>query len=99
MLSKAVVTDDFDQKPLYEVLISSQRQRKKANKLERAKTAGQRWFGMPATEMDEERRRDLELMQMRDALDPKQHYKRPDREVLPKYFQVALVFIKKNFSF
>lgn len=43
---------------------------------------------MPASELTDERKRDLEVLMMRDALDPKLHYKKPDREVFPKYFQV-----------
>lgn len=43
---------------------------------------------MPATELTDERRRDLELIQMRDAIDLKTHYRKPERDVLPKYFQV-----------
>lgn len=56
---------------------------------EREKTKGIEWYDLPATEMTEERRRDLELVQMRDALDSKTHYRRNDRDVLPKYFQVC----------
>uniref|UniRef100_A0A914LM34 Fcf2 pre-rRNA processing C-terminal domain-containing protein n=1 Tax=Meloidogyne incognita TaxID=6306 RepID=A0A914LM34_MELIC len=41
--------------------------------------------------MDEEKRRDLELIQMRNILDPKQHYKKSDRNVLPKYFQIGQI--------
>lgn len=48
---------------------------------------------MPATELTEERKRDLEILMMRDALDPKSHYKKPDRKVFPKYFQVTLGFL------
>jgi len=88
-LAKASLTEDFDQKPLDDVLLNSNRQQKKKRRVEREKTAGNSWFSLPATELDDQRRRDLELVQMRDALDPKQHYKRPDREVLPKYFQVT----------
>lgn len=47
---------------------------------------------MPATELTDERRRDLELIQMRDAIDLKTHYRKPERDVLPKYFQVRHFF-------
>jgi Fcf2 pre-rRNA processing len=55
---------------------------------------------MPATELTDERRRDLELLQMRDILDPKTHYRRPDRKegVLPKYFQVTLVYATVSYQ-
>lgn len=32
---------------------------------------GKDWFGLPALELTDERRQDLELLQMRGALDPK----------------------------
>ena len=41
-----------------------------------------------ALELTEERKADLELLQMRGVLDPKRFYKRSDKEGLPKYFQV-----------
>ncbi|MCP3661669.1 MAG: hypothetical protein GY696_04095, partial [Gammaproteobacteria bacterium] len=56
--------------------------------MEREKSKGKGWFDLPATEMTEERKRDLEIVQMRDSLDPKNFYKSNDRNVLPKYFQV-----------
>ena len=34
-------------------------------------TVGKDWFGLPALELTDERRQDLELLQMRGALDPK----------------------------
>lgn len=43
---------------------------------------------MPATEITEEVKRDLEVLQMRSVLDPKTFYKKNDLKVLPKYFQV-----------
>lgn len=65
--------------------------RKKANKLEREKTKGAAWFGMGAPEITEETKRDLEVLQMRNAADPKRFYKKNDLKVLPKYFQVGQV--------
>jgi len=46
---------------------------------------------MPAPEMTEERKLDLELLQMRGALDPKRFYKRSDMRETPKYFQIGTV--------
>jgi Fcf2 pre-rRNA processing len=34
---------------------------------------GKDWFNMPALELTEERKNDLELLQMRGALDPKRY--------------------------
>ena len=61
---------------------------KKTQKAEREKTKGDNWFGMKAPEVTEETRRELEVLQMRSALDPKRFYKKNDLKVLPKYFQV-----------
>ena len=58
-------------------------------KAEREKTKGSDWFDMKAPEMTEEVKRDLEILQMRNAIDPKRFYKKNDRTVLPKYFQIG----------
>ena len=52
------------------------------------KTKGKGWYNMPAPEMTEEKKNDLEVLQMRKALDPKRFYKKTDIRALPKYFQV-----------
>ena len=70
---------------------------KKANKLEREKTKGQDWYGMPATEVTDEIKRDLEVLKMRDALDPKRFYKKNSSKELPKYFQVKNDFFEPCF--
>ncbi|GMT20895.1 hypothetical protein PFISCL1PPCAC_12192 [Pristionchus fissidentatus] len=74
----------------------SLRAKKRANKAEREKTTGQSWFDMPATEMTDDRRADLELLSMRATLDPKRFYRKNDRAVLPKYFQVGRVVEDKR---
>ena len=55
----------------------------------REKTKGSDWFDMKAPEMTEEVKRDLEVLQMRNAIDPKKFYKKNDRNVLPKFFQIG----------
>jgi len=62
---------------------------KKQKEFERNKTKGDQWFGMPATEVTEEIKNDLEVLQMRGALDPKRFYKKNANKELPKYFQVG----------
>lgn len=62
---------------------------KKQRRKEAAKTKGAKWYGLPATEMTEEKLRDLDIIQMRSILNPKQFYKKNDLKVIPKYFQVA----------
>jgi hypothetical protein len=64
---------------------------KKMKKFEREKTKGDAWYGMGAPELTDESKRDLEVLQMRSALDPKRFYKKNDLKVLPKYFQVGQV--------
>merc|ERR1712244_80811 len=46
---------------------------------------------LPATELTEERKNDLELLQMRNVLDPKRFYKKNNSENLPKYFQIGTI--------
>merc|ERR1712179_111576 len=58
--------------------------------VERERTKGGGWFDMKAPEMTEELKRDLEIIQMRSALDTKRFYKKPDSE-LPKYFQIGQI--------
>jgi len=87
MLSKAVVGSDFDQKPLEEVRVKSDREQKRERKAIRGSTKGGGWFNMPATEITEENKHDLELLRMRASLDPVAHYRKNQLKVLPKYFQ------------
>lgn len=54
---------------------------------------------MPATEINEENRRDLELLQMRGSIDPKAQYRKNDLSVLPKYFQVILPIFRSFLFF
>ncbi|KAH7727141.1 Protein Y49F6B.2 [Aphelenchoides avenae] len=94
-MKRAAIQPGFDQKSHSEVAPKSFRGAKRQRKAEREKTKGTEWYDLPATEMTEERRRDLELVQMRDALDSKTHYRRNDRDVLPKYFQIGKVIETK----
>ena len=55
---------------------------------EKESTAGEKWFDLPATEMTTAIKRDLQLLQMRDVLDPKRFYRSSSKK-LPKYFQVS----------
>ncbi|XP_055857510.1 deoxynucleotidyltransferase terminal-interacting protein 2 [Episyrphus balteatus] len=60
-------------------------------RIEAAKTKGEGWFNMGATEVTEEVENDLKILQMRSVLNPKQFYKKNDLKVLPKYFQIGTV--------
>merc|ERR1711974_462752 len=68
---------------------------KKAKKEQREKKEGlgAAWFGMKAPEVTDELKRDLEVLKMRGAIDPKRFYKKTGTqdEGLPKCFQVGHV--------
>lgn len=69
----------------------SKKQSLKGRKEEREKTKGIKWFNLPATEVTEDIKNDLEVLQMRSVLDPKHFYKKNDIKILPKYFQIGKV--------
>lgn len=54
-------------------------------------TAGPAWFDMPAPERTPELEKDLQLLAMRAALDPKQHYRKGEQLGKGKYFQLGTV--------
>uniref|UniRef100_A0A1I7SPG2 Fcf2 domain-containing protein n=1 Tax=Bursaphelenchus xylophilus TaxID=6326 RepID=A0A1I7SPG2_BURXY len=89
MLARAVVDDDYDKKAIQEIQKKSARQQKRERKAERESTKGKGWFNLPATELTEETKRDLELLQIRGSIDPTAHYRKNDLKVLPKYFQTG----------
>lgn len=91
VLQKSVIKPGFEQLEAVPPYDESKRQLQMKRRKERAKTAGKQWFNMPAPEMTEEVKHDLEVIQMRSALDPKHFYKKNDLKVLPKYFQVGKV--------
>ncbi|KAJ8734553.1 hypothetical protein PYW08_013803 [Mythimna loreyi] len=74
--------------PSYDV---SKNKLKAIRRKEREKTKGPGWFNLPAPEVTEELKNDLQVLKMRSALDPKHFYKKNDMEVLPKYFQVGRI--------
>jgi hypothetical protein len=58
---------------------------------EREKTKGANWFNMKAPEITDELKNDIQIVQMRSALDPKHFYKRNEMKTMPKYFEVGQV--------
>nr|CAG4645896.1 EOG090X0GO7 [Lynceus sp. MCZ IZ 141354] len=80
--------EKLDALPPYE---ESVRREKAQRKTDREKSKGKNWYDLPATELTEEKQRDLEILQMRSVLNPKQFYKKNDLKVLPKYFQIGKV--------
>jgi hypothetical protein len=91
VLKKSVITPDFEKKHITPPFDLSERILKKQRKKESELTKGKKWYGLPATEITEEVKRDLEIVQMRSVLDPKRFYKKNDMKVLPKYFQIGKV--------
>ncbi|OXU19850.1 hypothetical protein TSAR_002001 [Trichomalopsis sarcophagae] len=91
VLKKAVVKPGFERLkkvPGYDVKDKKLKERRKR---EREKTKGKKWFNLPAPEMTEEVKHDLEVIQMRSVLDPKHFYKKNDMKALPKYFHIGKV--------
>ncbi|XP_063373281.1 deoxynucleotidyltransferase terminal-interacting protein 2 [Cydia amplana] len=90
-MKKSVLQPGLEQKhrlPKYSVSDKMLRLRRKK---ERAKTKGPGWFDLPAPEVTEELKNDLQVLKMRSVLNPKHFYKKNDMEALPKYFQVGKV--------
>ncbi|EAT83217.1 hypothetical protein HBI56_113690 [Parastagonospora nodorum] len=65
----------------------------KKQKIEEKKaTAGAQWFNMPKTDLTPELRRDLQLLKMRNVLDPKRHYKKDNsKNDVPAFSQVGTI--------
>jgi hypothetical protein len=59
---------------------------------EKQATAGPEWFNLPKTDLTPELRRDLQLLKMRNVLDPKRHFKKMDsKSDVPAFSQVGTV--------
>jgi len=55
-------------------------------------TSGPSWFDMPRTELTPQLKRDLQLIQMRNVLDPHRHYKKEGGKMkAPEYSQVGTI--------
>ncbi|XP_050022758.1 deoxynucleotidyltransferase terminal-interacting protein 2 [Dermacentor andersoni] len=91
LLKGSVLTPGFEKKDCVPPYSESMRRIKLRRKEERSKTKGPGWFGLPAPEMTDELKHDLEVLRMRHVLDPKRFYKKNDLKDLPKYFQVGTV--------
>ncbi|CAO3567976.1 unnamed protein product [Mortierella alpina] len=73
---------------------------KKQKKEEKEKTTGKGWFDLPQQVMTPELKRDLQILKLRNVLDPKRFYKREEKgkPKFPKYFQVGTI-IEGNTEF
>ena len=90
LLEKSVLKPGFEKLEAVPSYAEGRRRLKQMRRKEAEKTKGDKWFNLPATEMTEEKLRDLEIIQMRSILNPKQFYKKNDLKVVPKYFQVCI---------
>lgn len=55
-------------------------------------TAGADWFHLPKTNLTPELKRDLQLLKMRNVLDPKRHYKKESRTAqAPEFSQIGTI--------
>jgi hypothetical protein len=55
-------------------------------------TAGSDWYNLPKTNLTPELKRDLQLLKMRNVLDPKRHYKKDNgKATFPEFSQVGTV--------
>lgn len=55
-------------------------------------TAGSNWYNLPKTELTPELKRDLQLIKMRNVLDPHRHYKKENGKMkAPEYSQVGTI--------
>ncbi|XP_076673825.1 deoxynucleotidyltransferase terminal-interacting protein 2 [Andrena cerasifolii] len=91
VLQSSVIKPGFEQLEAVPPYEESKRQSRLKRRKERALTKGKDWFNMRPPEMTPEIRHDLQVLQMRSALDPKHFYKKNDLKVLPKYFQIGKV--------
>ncbi|KNC76825.1 hypothetical protein SARC_10699, partial [Sphaeroforma arctica JP610] len=53
--------------------------------------AGPGWFGLPATEMTDHLKAELQAIKMRGYIDPKRFYRSNDSHKMPKFFSVGTV--------
>ncbi|KAI0527856.1 Fcf2 pre-rRNA processing-domain-containing protein [Xylaria bambusicola] len=65
--------------------------RKSKKEMAHKADAGPQWFNLPATDLTPQLRRDLQLLKMRDVLDPKRHYKKDTTRAIPEFAQVGTV--------
>ncbi|XP_030037223.2 deoxynucleotidyltransferase terminal-interacting protein 2 [Manduca sexta] len=90
-MKKSVLKPGLEKEHSLPAYYVSQKKLKAIRRREREKTKGPKWFNLPAPEVTEELKNDLQVLKMRSALDPKHFYKKNDMEVLPKYFQVGRI--------
>lgn len=89
-LKDSVITPEFE-RDSSDVAEKSYSKKQKERKLARDATGGKDWYNIKSPELTEEVKRDLDILQMRNILDPKRFYKHNDRRAKPKHFQVGRI--------
>ena len=92
---KCVIKSGFEQNYLINSFRKSKRLRKRLNREEKSQTLGDKWFGMKAQELTEEKKNDLLALNMRRGWDPKRFYKKNESKDLPKFFQIGTIIESK----
>jgi hypothetical protein len=69
----------------------SKSEKKRLARQKREKTAGPNWFGLSAPEMTDELKQDMQILNLRNYVDPSDIYRRPEYKEMPKYFEVGTV--------
>lgn len=55
-------------------------------------SAGEQWYNLPKTDLTPELKRDLQLIKMRNVLDPHRHYKKDNGKMkAPEYSQIGTI--------
>ncbi|ORY53198.1 Fcf2-domain-containing protein [Rhizoclosmatium globosum] len=87
LLDRIVVT-----KPVNAVAPELDHDDKKKKKMV-VETAGPKWFNMPAPDLTDKLKLEVQIIKARNVLDPKHHYKRadPNAPKYPKFFQMGTV--------
>lgn len=91
LMKKSSLNDDLERMEKAPKLHVSKHLVKADAKKKSEETAGKGWYNLPKTEITESIKKDLQIIKMRGALDPKKHYRRNDTNKLPKYFQMGTV--------
>ena len=77
-----------------EVVLPKKTASRLKEEMKKKQTAGPKWFDMPRGDLSEANRRDLQALQIRGAMDPKQFYKKSDLgKTPPTFFQVPLFIL------
>ena len=88
---------EVDAKHLDRVGVADTLQPSKKRRTTGQKTAGKGWFNMKTPAMTDELKEDLNIIKMRNYLDPKRHMRTNDwAKRLPKHFQVGTVVEDKS---